>query len=242
MPKLLDGKVVVVTGASQGLGKATAEALAVDGASVFLVARREAELQQVADEAGKHGEAEIFAGDITDRSVAPQIMAACKERFGKIDALVNCAGVFVWQKFFDLSPDDWDRTIATNLSAPFFLTQEAGRAMVDQGRGGAIVNIASIHGSLGDPSVVPHCASKFGLVGLTKASAEALRDYDVRVNAISPGAIDPDSGHRRSQSLKEKVTQADIATLTVFLVSHLALSITGSVFDMHGSTRAAIKG
>jgi NAD(P)-dependent dehydrogenase (short-subunit alcohol dehydrogenase family) len=135
----------------------------------------------------------------------------------------------------------WDQTLATNLSAPFFLTQAAARAMVGQGRGGAIVNIGSIHGSVGDPNVVAHCASKFGLVGLTRAAAEALREFDIRVNALAPGAIEPNSPGRRGESLAHKVTEADVATLVVYLASDLARSITGAVIDMFGSTRTVIK-
>lgn len=242
MPKLLEDKVAIVTGGSQGLGKAAGTALAVDGARVLLVARREEELDAAAaDIRAAGGEAETFPADLTRPEAAVEVVRAARERLGGVDALVNCAGVFLWQKFFDLAPEDWDRTLATNLSAPFLLTQEAARAMADRGRGGSIINIASIHGVIGDPNVVAHCASKFGLVGLTKACAEALREHDIRVNAIAPGAIDPASAERRGASPKHKVTQADIATLVVYLASDLARSITGSVIDMPGNTRAVIK-
>ncbi|HLU48466.1 MAG TPA: SDR family oxidoreductase, partial [Planctomycetota bacterium] len=158
-----------------------------------------------------------------------------------VDILVNAAGVFVWRKFLDVGAEEWHRTIDTNLSAPFFLTQEASRAMADQGRGGSIINITSIHGSIGDPHVVPHCAAKFGLVGLTKATAEALRAHHIRVNAIAPGAIEPDSASRRGETPNRKVTQADIATLVVYLASDLARTITGAVIDMYGSTHTVIR-
>jgi NAD(P)-dependent dehydrogenase (short-subunit alcohol dehydrogenase family) len=231
-----------VTGASQGLGAAIALAFGIDGARVLLVARREPELRKVAEtiqSAG--GEAAVFSADITTGGASSRIVDACLGQYGGLDILVNCAGEFVWQKFFDLSPDDWNRTVATNLSAPFFLTQEAARVMANQSRGGAIVNIASIHAEVGDPHVVPQCASKFGLVGLTRAAAEALREYNVRINAISPGAIEPDSSLRRGESPQDKVTEADIASLVVYLSSDLARSVTGTIVDMYGSTRRVIK-
>ena len=142
---------------------------------------------------------------------------------------------------FDLDYEDWDRTIATNLSAPFHLTRIAGKTMAGQGTGGSIVNIASIHAQVGDPNVIPHCASKFGLVGLTKATADALREHEIRVNAIAPGAIDPNSLDRRGAGPTQKVTQADIASLAVYLVSDLARAVTGSVIEMYGSTHSVIK-
>jgi len=187
------------------------------------------------------GDAAVFPQDITEDGAASRIVDGCLGQFGGLDLLVNCAGAFVWQKFFDLSPDDWKRTVATNLTAPFFLMQEAARVMATQSRGGAIVNIASIHAEIGDPSVVPQCASKSGLVGLTRAAAEALREFHVRVNAIAPGAIESSSDDRRGESPLEKVTRADVATLAVYLCSDLARTITGSVIEMYGGTRRIIK-
>ncbi|MBN1441617.1 MAG: SDR family NAD(P)-dependent oxidoreductase [Planctomycetes bacterium] len=242
MARLLEDRVAIVTGASQGLGAAIAAALAVDGGRVLLVARREKELGEVAESVRRAGGiAAIAPQDITAPDAAPRIVDACLGEYGGLDILINCAGAFVWQKFFDLSPDDWNRTVATNLTAPFFLMQEAARVMATQSRGGAIVNIASIHAEIGDPNVVPQCASKSALLGLTASAAEALREYNIRVNAISPGAIEPSSAARRGESTLEKVTQADIATLVVYLCSDLARTTTGSVIDMYGSTRRIIK-
>lgn len=242
MARLLEGKVAIVTGGSQGLGQAIATALGVDGARVLLVARRPEALEMAAAQVRKlGGDAEVHAADITQKDIAHEVVEMARKRFGHLDILVNCAGVFVWRKFFDLTSDEWHRTIDTNLSAPFFLTQEAARAMAERGRGGSIINIGSIHGAIGDPHVVPHCAAKFGVVGLTKAAAEALREHHIRVNAIAPGAIEPDSANRRGETPNRKVTQADIATLVVYLASDLAKTITGSVVDMYGSTHPVIR-
>ena len=242
MAKLLDDKVAIVTGASQGLGLAIASALAVDGASVLMVARTEEKLAEAAVGVQESdGVVSPFLADVAAAGAADEIVNRALSEFGRLDIVVNNAGIFVWKQLFDLAPEDWDRTISTNLSAPFHMTRVAAKVIADQGVGGAIVNIASIHGLVGDANVVPHCASKFGLIGLTRASADALRQHGVRVNAIAPGQIEPDSRNRRGASPAEKVTQADIASLVVYLSSDLSRSVTGSVVEMNGSTRSVIK-
>lgn len=242
MTKLLEDKTAIVSGASQGLGRAIALALAVDGAKVVLVARDEAKLQEAATEVRDAGGfVDVCVSDLRTAAAAAPVVDKALETFGGLDIVVNNAGVFVWKDFFDFTDDDWDRTLATNLSAPYFLSRRAAEVMVEQERGGSIVNIASIHGLVGDGNVVPHCASKAGLIGMTKAMAEALRQYDVRVNAIAPGSIEPDSAARRGGSPQEKVTQADLASLVAYLSSDLSRTITGSVIEAYGNTRSIIK-
>ncbi len=242
MEKLLDGRSAIVTGSGKGLGAALASALAVDGARV-LVASRDAERANatVAAIRARGGCAAGVAADLTVPGEPERVVQAALDEFGSVDILVNNAGVFIWKKLIDVSAADWDLTLATNLSAPFHLLQAAARVMIRQGRGGSIINIASIHGRIAEGEVVPHCAAKFGLIGLTQAAAAALRDHDIRVNAVCPGAIEPDSADRRGASPREKVTQADIASLTVYLASDLARSITGATMEAYGSTRTEIK-
>ncbi len=240
--KVLENKVAIVTGGGGGLGRAIAHSLAADGARVLVAGRDAGKLKETVELVGSVGGLAVAcARDLLEPGGPRAAVDEALESFGGIDILVNCAGVFVWKKFLDQARDDWDRTIATNLSLPFFMTQEVARVLVEQERGGAILNIASIHGRLGDPNVVPHCASKFGLIGLTEATAEALRPHNIRVNAIAPGQIAPDSTHTRGESPQELVTQADLATLAVFLVSDLTRTITGTVVDANGSTRRLIK-
>ena len=174
-------------------------------------------------------------------SAADQLVTRAIAEFGRLDIVVNNAGVFVWKPFLDLEVGDWSRTIDTNLSAACRLTQVAAKSMADQGTGGSIGNIASIHGLVGDGSVVPHCASKFGLIGLTKAAAEALRQHEIRVNAVAPGQIAPESASVRGTGPQDKVTQADIASMIVYLSSHLSKTVTGAVVEMNGATRSVIK-
>jgi NAD(P)-dependent dehydrogenase (short-subunit alcohol dehydrogenase family) len=242
MQRLLEDKAAIVTGGSQGLGLAIATTLAMDGASVLIAARTEEKVQRaVAQIESRGGVARGLVADVTAPGAAARIVQAALAAFGRLDILVNNAGAFVWKRFFDLTADDWQRTIATNLTGPFFLMQEAARVLADQKRGGSIINITSIHGSVGDPNVAAHCASKFGLEGITRSAAEALREHDIRVNAVAPGSIEPDSAEKRGESPRKKVTQADVATLVSYLASDLARSITGATIEAHGSTRMAIK-
>jgi NAD(P)-dependent dehydrogenase (short-subunit alcohol dehydrogenase family) len=240
--KLLAGKRAIVTGSGQGLGSAIAGALAADGARLLVISRSAEKVEAVVQGIKRQGgEAFGVQEDLADPDAADRVIQAALDRFAGVDILVNNAGVFVWRKLLEFPREDWDRTIATNLSAPYFLIQAAGRVMARQGQGGAIVNVGSIHSRVAEAEVVAHCAAKFGLIGLTQAAAAALREHDVRVNAICPGSIEPESADRRGSSPREKVTQADIASLTVYLVSDLSRSITGSIIDAFGSTRIAIK-
>lgn len=242
MQRLLENKVAVVTGAGQGLGLAIASALGVDGAKVLVVSRdAEKARRAVAAVEGAGGVAGSWVGDFRGDSAADGIVTAAVETFGGLHILVHSAGLFLWKPFMELTRQDWRDVIDTNLTAAFCLTQSAARAMIERGRGGAIIHIGSIHGSTPDADVVPQCASKAGLVGLSRAAAAALRPYDIRVNVVAPGSIEPDSGQRRGGSPRERVTQADIATIVVLLASDLARTVTGAVIDAFGCTRAVIK-
>ncbi len=242
MTKLLENKTALVTGGGGGLGLAICQALATDGARIVAVGRDESKIESTVRLVREQGGlAEAISADLTDSDAPERLVNETVSHFGGIDILVNCAGVFIWKKFLDQTREDWDTTVATNLSAPFFLTQQVARVMIEQGRGGSILNIVSIHGKMGDGDTVSQCAAKSGLVGLTKATAEALREHDIRVNGLSPGMIAADSGARRGASPREAVTQRDLATLTVFLVSDLARTVTGTVVDAFGGTRSVIK-
>jgi NAD(P)-dependent dehydrogenase (short-subunit alcohol dehydrogenase family) len=242
MTKLLENKVALVSGSSQGLGLAIAAALGVDGARVVVVSRSEekAEKAVAAVEAGG-GVASAWVGDLRGEGAGEELVDHAVKTYGKVDILVNSAGCFLWKSFMELSLSEWREVLEVNLTSAFALTQSAARVMIDEGRGGSIVNIASIHASVADENVVAQCASKSGLLGLTRASAEALRPYDIRVNAISPGSIQSDSAQVRGESPRKQVTQADLAMLVVYLSSDFARTITGAAIDAFGSTRTLIK-
>jgi NAD(P)-dependent dehydrogenase (short-subunit alcohol dehydrogenase family) len=242
MTKLLENKTAIVTGGGKELGFAIARGLAIDGAKVLVVSRSEESARNaVSLIEDRGGIAAPCSEDVTSPGAAERITAAALARFARIDILVNSAGVFIWKDLLEVTTEDWSRTIATNLTAAFSLTQAVAKVMVEQGHGGSIVNITSIHGAEAEANVVPHCASKFGLVGLTRAAAEALRVHDIRVNAVAPGSIEPGSFDRPGESPRQKVTQCDVAHLVVYLASDLSRSITGSVLNAYGNTRTVIK-
>jgi meso-butanediol dehydrogenase/(S,S)-butanediol dehydrogenase/diacetyl reductase len=237
----LTDKVAIITGGSQGLGAAIAGAFADAGAKLFLVARTREKLERMARELAQRASGvETLAADVSDADGAAGAVSAAADCFGQVDVLVNCAGTFLWRSFTELSAADWRNTIETNLTAPFLLTQAMASRLIKQGGGGAVINIASIHGEIADANVVPQCAAKLGLVGLTRASAEALRPHGIRVNAISPGAIEPDSPDRLSDGLQSKITQADVAQAAVYLASDQARGITGANLEAFGVTRPVV--
>lgn len=241
MTNMLTGKVAVVTGGGQSLGLAIATAFAAEGCNVLLVGRNPLTLQHALPQfAGLPGRAAVLRCDVTDLDASERIGAATDQHFGRWDALVNCAGTFVWKSLLDLSLEDWQSSLDTNLSAPFRLSQGLVRRLMATQQAGSIINIGSIHGLVGDANAVPQCASKFGLLGLTKALAEACREHNIRVNAINPGAIESDSPHRLSLTTDGRVTQADVAQLAVYLTSDQASFVTGAIVDAFGLTRPVI--
>ena len=242
MERLLEGKRAVVTGSSRGLGLAIAQALARDGARVLVTSRSADSVRTaVAAIQASGGVASGAEADLAAAGGPDRVVQAAVDALGGIDILVNNAGLFIWRKFLELSRDEWEQAVAVNLSAPFHLIQAAARIMVRQGQGGSVVNIASLHASVPEAEVAPQAATKAGLVALTASAAAALRAHDIRVNAICPGSIEPDSADRRSASPRQKVTQADIATMAAYLSSDLSRGITGSVINMPGNTRGILK-
>ena len=237
----LENKVAVITGGAGGLGLSVALTFAKEGASVVLMGRN-AERLNTAKAAVQEAGAKcltLVANAAEPESIA-QALSEAQEKMGTLDILVNSAGVFIWKGFLDLEPAQWQTTLDSNLSAPFFATQAFARQIVAAKGTGAVINISSIHGSVGDGGVVPHCASKFGLIGLTQASAEALRGSGVRVNCLSPGAIEPDSSDRTGDSLKSQVTQGELAKMCVFLASDESGNLTGTNLNAFGVTRPVI--
>ena len=243
MAGILSGKVAIIVGAGKGLGLAIGRTFAKEGATLVLVARTEGALQEARALVEKEGgKAFIIAADVTESGVSDRIVSQAYESHGSVDIVVNSANTFVWKNFLELGAEDWHETLTTHLTAPFLMTQAAGRIMgtKGKGKGGVIINIGSIHGSVADGNVVPQCAAKAGVLGLTRAAAEALREQCVRVNAIVPGAIEPNSADTTSEVLTAKITQADIAQAALFLASDAARGLTGLCLDAHGITRPVV--
>ncbi len=187
--RALQGKAALITGASSGLGRATAIALAGAGADVGLVARSAQELEGAREEAAKFGTRTLaLPADLAGEDDAARAVGQTVEAFGRIDVLVNAAGTDAPGTVEELSVEGWDRTLSVNLRAPFLLSKAAFPHMREAG-GGTIVNISSVAGKKGWANASAYCASKFGLTGFTEALADEGREYGIRAIVLYPGAM-----------------------------------------------------
>jgi NAD(P)-dependent dehydrogenase (short-subunit alcohol dehydrogenase family) len=242
----LSGKVALVTGAQQGIGRAIAIALGREGADVcvnFLDDRGAAE--RVAGEVRAVGrKAMVAQGDVTRSGDVQAVVAATIGELGTPDILVNNAGVFPRAQFLELSESEWDHVLGVNLKGGFLCAQAAARAMVAAGKAGAIVNISS-SAIRGDPRGVHYSASKAGVLGMTRAMALALAPHRIRVNAIAPGLTDtaqPRYGNTEEQiaaraaeiPIGRMAQPEEIARVAVFLASDDAAFITGELIHANG--------
>lgn len=184
----LRGQVVLVTGASRGIGAATAIGVAETGADVAVAYRREsARAAAVVDEIRSMGRvAESFAADLADAGRARALVAAVEERFGRIDGLVNNAGVMPETSFLEISDEEWETVLRTDLFSAFACTQAAAPGMLERGSG-SVVMVSSRLGQIGWPGLAHYSAAKAGLLGLVKALARELGPQGIRVNAVAPG-------------------------------------------------------
>jgi len=247
----LSGKVALVTGAQQGIGRAIALAMAGEGADVgvnFLDDAAAAE--RVATEVRRLGrKATTVRADVGRAEDIAAMLAAVTAAIGPPDILVNNAGVFPRSPFLELTEREWDHVLGVNLKGGFLCAQAAARAMVAAGRPGAIVNISS-SAVRGDPRGVHYSASKAGVIGLTRAMALALAPHRIRVNAIAPGLTDtaqPRYGNTEEQiaaralevPLGRMAQPEEIARVAVFLASDEASAMTGAVVHANGGVYLA---
>ncbi len=240
----LKDKVAVVTGASQGIGRETALALAEAGAKVVVAARNEEKLAALAQEiAGKGGEAFAVKLDVAD---AEQTKAAFKiilEKFGKVDILVNNAAINRDGLAVRMKADDWDAVLRTNLTGAHLCIQQVLPGMM-KARAGRIINIASVVARMGNAGQANYVAAKAGLIGLTKALAIEIASRNITVNAVAPGFIETPMTDVLSDKVKEELrariplgrmgSGRDVAAAIVFLASDEACYITGHVLDVNG--------
>lgn len=240
----LQGHVALVTGASQGIGRACALALAKAGATVALAARNEEKLKEVAAEIeGAGGKAAVFALDVSSEEAIKAKAKAIAAQLGKIDILVNNAGITRDGLLMRMKRADWDEVLATNLSAPFLLTQAVIGGMMKQ-RWGRIINITSIVGEVGGAGQANYAASKAGLIGFTLSMAREVASRNITVNAVAQGYIATAMTEVLSDEQKQGITaqiplgrqgtDADIANAVLFLASNEAGYITGHVLDVNG--------
>jgi NAD(P)-dependent dehydrogenase (short-subunit alcohol dehydrogenase family) len=244
--KKLTGKVAVITGASRGLGKSMALALAGAGAKLALVARDQGKLNEVAEAIRKEGgEAETFLADVTDEAAVPTLAASVKERFGAVHILINNAGINVRGNLVDYKLEDWQKVLATNLTAVFLLCRAFVPHLKGQGFG-RIINMTSILSHVGLAGRTAYCSSKAGLLGFTKALALELVADQITVNGISPGPFatemnlpvinNPEANAKflANIPLGQWGDVKDMGALAVFLASDDSKFITGTDIVIDG--------
>jgi 3-oxoacyl-[acyl-carrier protein] reductase len=240
----LQGRIALVTGASQGIGRACALELARAGATVALAARNETKLAKVAAEIeAAGGQAAIFGLDVSSEESIKAGAKAVLERFGKVEILINNAGITRDGLMMMMKRADWDDVLGTNLTGAFLLTQAVLRPML-KNRWGRIINISSVVGRTGQAGQVNYAASKAGLIGLTRSMAREVASRGITVNAVAPGYIETPMTAVLDEKLRTAMltsiplgragTDADIAQSVGFLASEAAGYITGHVLDVNG--------
>jgi 3-oxoacyl-[acyl-carrier protein] reductase len=240
----LQGRVALVTGASQGIGRACAVRLAAAGASVALCARNQEKLEQVAAEISRTGgNAIVFKMDVASEEDIKSGVRAALDKFGKVDVLVNNAGITRDQLVMRMKRADWDSVLNTNLTAAFLCIQQTIGSMLKQ-RWGRIINITSIFGQIGQAGQANYAASKAGLIGLTMAVAREVASRNITVNAVAPGYIETSMTAGFSPELRESIlkmiplgrpgSDTDVAAAVAFLASEDASYITGQVLNVNG--------
>jgi 3-oxoacyl-[acyl-carrier protein] reductase len=239
----LSGKVAVVTGASRGIGRAIATALAAQGATVVAAARGDHANAVAAELTAQGHRAEAVALEVTDAAAVERLPGLVVERHGRIDIIVSNAGIARDQLLMRMKREDWDAVLATNLTATFGLAQAAMRPMLKQ-KGGRIIAISSVVGQMGNAGQSNYAASKAGLIGFAKALAREVASRGITVNVVAPGMIDTDM--TRAISEKTQIDWAaqiplgrlgapgDVAAAVCFLASDEAAYITGHVLAVNG--------
>jgi 3-oxoacyl-[acyl-carrier protein] reductase len=240
----LAGRVALVTGASQGIGRACALKLAQAGATVALAARNQEKLHELAAQINSAGgTAAAFSLDVADEEQIKSCFKAVIAQFGKIDILVNNAGITRDQLVMRMKRADWDAVINTNLTSAYLCTQQAISSMLKQ-RWGRIINIASIFGQTGQAGQANYAASKAGLIGLTMAIAREIASRNITCNAVAPGFIETAMTATLGEDFKQNAikmiplarigTAEDVANAVGFLASEEASYITGHVLNVNG--------
>ena len=249
----VSGKVVFITGAASGMGRAHALRLAGEGASVAITDRNEAGLAETLAAVQATGaEAAAWPHDVTDEAAWERVVGQACGRFGRIDVLVNNAGVSSSTvSVLDVGVDEWDRVMAINARGVFLGVRTVGRKMRDQGRGGSIINISSVFGIVGGAMASAYCASKGAVRLLTKAAAADLTAFNIRVNSVHPGLIDTPmldgllarEGEVRDRMLGVQLQRRaadpdEVSSAVLFLASDESSFMTGSEMVVDGGWTA----
>ena len=242
--KPLAGRTAVVTGGTRGIGLAIARALAEDGASVVVSGRDAARLESAVSELEGVGAAAVgVTADQSKREDCDRLVDAAKERFGRIDVLVNNAGITRDQLLVRMKDDEWDQVMDTNLRGVFLMTRATAKSMMRQ-KAGRIINITSTAGAMGNPGQVNYSAAKAGVIGLTKAAARELAHWNILVNAVAPGLIETDMTAGLPDAAREALLQQvplkrigatrEVAEVVRFLAGDGAAYVTGQTIHVNG--------
>lgn len=242
---MLEGKIALVTGASRGIGKEIAISLALEGATVivnYLGSEAKAkEVVQFIEENG--GKAKAYGCNVAEFEAAEAMIKDIVKEFGRLDILVNNAGITKDELIMKMKEEDFDRVLATNLKGTFNTMKHVSRQMLKQ-RGGRIINFSSVSGVMGNAGQANYCASKAGIIGLTKSMARELASRNILVNAVAPGFIETDMTEVMGEAVKEEMKKQiplgragsakEVADVVVFLASDKASYITGQVINVNG--------
>jgi 3-oxoacyl-[acyl-carrier protein] reductase len=241
---MLEGKIAIVTGASRGIGRCTALQLAKSGADLVVCARSEAPLKELVAEIEALGrKALAVVVDVVNTEDVKNLIDQALATFGGIDILVNNAGITRDGLLLRMKDADWDAVLDTNLKSAFLLTRAVAKTMTKQ-RSGRIINISSVVGEMGNPGQANYCASKAGLIGLTKSTARELARRNITINAITPGFIETEMTDELDEKAQAELAaqiplgrlgQAeDIAHAVIYLAADRAGYVTGQVLGVNG--------
>jgi NAD(P)-dependent dehydrogenase (short-subunit alcohol dehydrogenase family) len=227
-------KVAIVTGASRGIGRATAIALARRGVSVALAARSAEALADVDREIRRlGGRALPVPTDVSDDAAVGTLVRDTSRALGPVDLLVNNAGVVERRPLVDTDPEIWERILGVNLTGAFLCTRAVLPSMLERGRG-RIVNVSSISGKVGTPLLAAYCASKWGLLGLALASAEELKPKGIQVFSVCPGSVNTEMLSKGLPGATPDMEPEDVASVVVFLGTDAPDAMTGAAIDIFG--------
>jgi 3-oxoacyl-[acyl-carrier protein] reductase len=240
----LEGRVALVTGASQGIGHACALALARHGAQVAVAARNQEKLDELVAEIGKAGgKASAFVIDVGEEEQVKAGIKSALGQLGKIDILINNAGITRDQLVMRMKRPDWDSVLNTNLTSAYLCIQQVIPSMLKQ-RWGRIINVTSVFGQMGQAGQANYAASKAGLIGLTMAMARELASRNITCNAVAPGFIETNMTAALSEEFRQTAVKSiplgrvgspeDVASAVSFLASEEASYITGHVLNVNG--------
>ena len=246
----LEGKTAIITGAGRGIGKAIAKKFLLEGARVLVCDIVPERLEQTVMELRVFGEVQSLIGDVSRSDFCDAVVQTALEFFGEINILVNNAGIAVFAPFLEHTEEAWDQTLNVNLKSMFLLSQRVAREMVARGEGGAIVNMASTNGLMGERDLVAYNASKGGVILLTKTLAIELAEHNIRVNCVAPGLIRTTLASEGGSSnnffdeslhkipMRRLGTPEEVASLFAYLASDEASFITGDTVVIDGGQLA----